>query len=819
MRHKRTKWILGLSVALIVIAVTGMALAKTPAGAVISNQAVATYKDMNDEQRQTVSNMVYVTVQKVAGVEVTPVEPTEIRVAPNQDVQYSFKVRNTGNADDSFTLATTKLGDLADDVALSLHHDVNGNGIIDGDDIQLRVNSVGPVAAGDVIDIIARFRVPGGAEPEQSVTLALTATSEYDGQETGNSADIKFTVVTEGVITATLSVDKTSVAPEGTITYTALLVNQGMSAVENATVTLPIPLHTTLQSGSVKVNGASIDVSEETGDDSWTHQVSILNGGQGYEISYTVQVNENAPVGVITNSVTVDVDEDTTVTSNEVQTRILLAAGVGLTKIADDVYDYAEVHIGTTYAFRYVVKNTGNGPDMVFANGNMDNDWPVAFYASDGVTPLLTHEGKYTVGTLDAGASVVFVARVTVPTDADTDTQTHTLTVEASTQGGATATLDPAATLRNVKGASVKVTAHADQQTTADPGTVLELKFDVENTGPITDRFNLMLGLTFPADYPASGFSVALFDGQGNPVSSISIGANGTEEITARVTIPAGAPPVDPSIDVTMTATSQNNGDESASDTISVGVNQVYAVSIAPSRTGSATRGGHTTYRLTVQNLGNGQYQETITLTVGEGQLEYNFIDPAGNTFIGRSYEVQLGPNASKEILVRVDVPPTVAVGTVEAMTVVAKITVADAEVSSQATLTTTVTGGELLLEKTAEGENGQSGDDIAAAPGEKITYTVKARNISVGELTSVEIMEKIPQHTTFVSIGYTATERSISVYYSTDGGASWQDVTADGMNSLLPEDKSKITDVKWMLHGILSAGEEIQVELVVEIK
>ncbi len=69
------------------------------------------------------------------------------------------------------------------------------------------------------------------------------------------------------------------------------------------------------------------------------------------------------------------------------------------------------------------------------------------------------------------------------------------------------------------------------------------------------------------------------------------------------------------------------------------------------------------------------------------------------------------------------------------------------------------------------------------------------------------------------MSIGYTATERSISVYYSTDGGASWQDVTADGMNSLLPEDKSKITDVKWMLHGILSAGEEIQVELVVEIK
>ncbi|NLN20142.1 MAG: DUF11 domain-containing protein [Firmicutes bacterium] len=801
---KRTGRILGLTIALFVIAATGMALAMTPAGTVISNQAFATYRDMNDEQRQAVSNMVYVTVAQLAGVDVTPDQSQTVQVVANQQVQFPFKVRNAGNDADSFALSVNT---TPSDILVELFRDVNGNGIVDAGDVKVESDQyVGPVAAGETIDIIARFRVPANAEGGTTITLVLQAESQYDPSEADTSAEITFTVVTEGVITATLeaasdyTADTTRVRPGGTIAYTVTLVNPGMSSINDAVVTLPIPDNTALKPGSVKVNNVQISPDPDTTDNEWTHMISTLNGGQTYVITYAVIVDEDAPVGVIGNRVTVQVGQNT-VETNRVETRVLLVAGVELSTIEGEVYDCSPTSIGTTYAFKYVVTNRGNGSDRIFVNATMDNSWPVTVYTADGVTTLPKHEGKYTVGILEKDTSAVFIVKVTVPTNAPSDDETHTLTVSASAQGGELggATADPEyAYLRNVRGAGVTLTADTYAKS-GDPGTVVEFTITVENEGPITDLFLLTAELTLPDGYNTTGFSVGLFDANGNPVPSISIPGDDSATLTARVTIPAGAPPIDPSISVKVTAASQNNSDaDKGVVNLLVGVNRVYAVSIAPNRTGSANRGGHTTYDLTVQNLGN--ETETINITFGEAnpKLEYSFID-LNNTYIGTERSVELGPNQTATVRVRVDVPTTVAVGTTETMRVVAIVVGSDPEASSQAVLTTTVTGGELLLKKDV--------NKTEAAPGEEIIYTIAVKNISVGELTDVVVTEKISQYTTFVR---TEQPDGITVEYSINGGTTW--------TSTKPEDDKTITDVKWIV-GTLKANAEIIVELTVKIQ
>src|SRR5690606_16232418 len=110
-----------------------------------------------------------------------------------------------------------------------------------------------------------------------------------------------------------------------------------------------------------------------------------------------------------------------------------------------------------------------------------------------------------------------------------------------------------------------------------------------------------------------------------------------------------------------------------------------------------------------------------------------------------------LARNATKEIKIRVYVPSETAVGTVETARVTATVEKEGKTVSDFATLTTTVVGGELTLQKHVDGEAPDSVHE--AEPGEQVTYVITAKNISVTPLTNVVIYEKIPAYTTFVSV------------------------------------------------------------------
>lgn len=763
------------------LAFGGAAGAATPAGTVISNQAIATYKDTADQDRQATSNIVYVTVQHVPAVEVTPSSAATVYVTAGQTVQFPFAVTNSSNGSDSYNVSVAESDSPSGPIvagSLKLYQDINGNGVIDAGDVE--VTSVGPVAAGNSIPLIAQFKVATDAKADDETKIQLTAVSQAGTSVQGTSGVITFVVATEGVVSATMQRDEAERKPGETITYTINLLNQGYTEIDEMTVELKAPANTTFVAGSITLNGvAAPDL------DGLNITITGLNAGQAYEISYAVTVDEDAPAGYISNNAEVTVGDKKSST-NTVQVLVLQVVDVALEENGG-VYAVDPTNVGIAYSFPYKVTNKGNASDTIHIDASIDNAWPVALYGSDGVTPLPKTGAQYTVGTLAVGASANFVVKVTVPVSVPSDLGTHTLTVTAKSTADSTKTNTKTATLSHVQGAAVSIVVDGDSIKSGNPGTTVDYQIKITNDSPATDLFQLS------ATYPR-GYVVEYLDALGNPIADISVAAEETKDITVRVTIPAGAVPTTETIEVTVT--SGNNSAVFATQDLTLKVNEVVAISLAPNRTSSANRGAFTTYDLTLTNLGNTtQTIDLGTILVGAGtqKLTYTFIDPDTNVAIGAQHSVPLAAGASKAIKVRVDVPTSVAVGYAEAVKVTG--TIGGAEKDS-ATLTTTVTGGELQLTKSA--------DVTTQKPGENIVYTLKAKNISVGTLKNVVLYEALPHHTTFVS----ASMDGVDLEYSADGGATW--------SATKP---ATVTHVKWVLTDGLSSNAEVTATLTVTVQ
>src|SRR5215213_849075 len=103
------------------------------AGVVISNRAEATYADETGQEFLTVSPTISVKVSTVAAVTVTPDETeASATVAPNERVTRLFRVCNTGNTPDFYTLPSAEVSAPA--ALVSLHFDVDGSGTLTASD-------------------------------------------------------------------------------------------------------------------------------------------------------------------------------------------------------------------------------------------------------------------------------------------------------------------------------------------------------------------------------------------------------------------------------------------------------------------------------------------------------------------------------------------------------------------------------------------------------------------------------------------------------------------------------------------------------------
>jgi hypothetical protein len=259
------------------------AFAQTAADTVISNQASASYSDGTNSY-STVSNIVTVTVSKVAGLTITPDPPaTNGTVVAGQTlVVYNFTVTNTGNFSDQVRFLAGSARVNAPNTVTRAVIDVDGSGTINAGDTDITGGALSAaIAQNGNIHVLVEVTVGGSVSVGQLVTATLgdaPGASPWDNLAANSSAlevrtesglsvngkreakgEFSATVVDDAMFRLNLSAPAGPVPVGSDITYTWTLTNTSTKTVTGVTlngstqvyIVAPIPARTVLKAGQV----------------------------------------------------------------------------------------------------------------------------------------------------------------------------------------------------------------------------------------------------------------------------------------------------------------------------------------------------------------------------------------------------------------------------------------------------------------------------------------------------------------------------------------------------------------------------------------
>ena len=301
----------------------------TPAGTPIQNNATVGWSlgpgtsfTANASSQFLVDELVQVTVtlQSVSPLVVT---------SPDTDRQLTFLVTNTGNGNESFTLAldATQVGDQFDPANARLFLDSNGSTAYEpGIDQPYVLNTNDPTLAPDAaIRVFALCDIPAARPNGDLGNVSVAATSKTGtgvgtiviaGGDGGTDAvigagsgmgaglggylvnDLAVSVVKSAVV-SDLGGGSTP-APGSTITYSLLVNVAGTGSVANLVITDPLPPFTSYVAGSLLLDGTPLSdaVDGDAGDFGGTtaNQVTVAlgsaaGGSASRTISFAVTIN------------------------------------------------------------------------------------------------------------------------------------------------------------------------------------------------------------------------------------------------------------------------------------------------------------------------------------------------------------------------------------------------------------------------------------------------------------------------------------------------------------------------------------------------
>lgn len=159
------------------------------AGTVISNRAEATYQDATGQTFNAVSPTVTLTILAVATLVVTPDETIASQtVAPHERVTRLFRVCNTGNTIDTFSVINTDLTAPATFNSLYFDNDASGT-LNDGDELIRLNDSASPrLPPGSCIGVLAVIDT-NDVPAQSTIKITLVARSNSPNSVNGRGQD------------------------------------------------------------------------------------------------------------------------------------------------------------------------------------------------------------------------------------------------------------------------------------------------------------------------------------------------------------------------------------------------------------------------------------------------------------------------------------------------------------------------------------------------------------------------------------------------------------------------------------------------------
>jgi uncharacterized repeat protein (TIGR01451 family) len=445
--------------------------ASPEAGAVIGNQAVATYTNSAGDTITVTSNTVETIVQQVAGVTLTS-DNTET-IAPGGKAFLPHIITNEGNGADSFLLTAVEADSgTLDTTQLVFYPDANMDGVADS---ATPLTSTPVLAPGEQFGVVIEASVASTATGTDTITI--TATSALDGTELDINTDT-LTISNDAIVELVKSMvaDAASggnpdiIDAGDTVTITLTYSSTGLAAANNYVVQDVLDGNLSYVPGSARWSDAAAPLDDDNAstladgtngsgetiawdyDDGQTvnFNISSVASGRSGSVTFQAVVASTANAGLITNVASQDVDGVAFPPSNTAsivvdnQYAIAVAdtaingdgsANGTIASATDDdaanndiVTETGDVYQGGVIRQEFVLTNLSNQADSMtlqVANVDFPAGTTFRFVGADGVTPVVGSIGPLAIG---GSAKVTLIA--TLPTDlTPTATTNYTATI------------------------------------------------------------------------------------------------------------------------------------------------------------------------------------------------------------------------------------------------------------------------------------------------------------------------------------------------------------------------------------------------------
>lgn len=632
-----------------------------PANTQIGNQASATYVDNGGNNQSITSNTVQTIVQQVAGVDISA--GISLTVSPGGQVTFPHTITNTGNGVDFFNLATLEGSGDFDFDNIVIYPDDDQNGVPDNFTPITVTPNIDPPGSqnGNTYGIVIVADVPVTASEGQTETFTITATSNYDSNESDVATNTT-NVDEDAVVNVQKNRDKQFVAIGDTVTYTfAYAESGGSSNAANLVIKDPLPVGVTYVAGSGVWSGAAgtplTDASpgetasgilyafDNTGvADSVIIEIANINAGASGTVSFKVTVDAGEEGNTIVNSGTFRHDDAPTPVSTN-NASIQVDENYDINRVGADTVLVNSAEQGAIVNFLNLFTNDGTATDtynITLSGSNYPSGTTFTFFKVDGsnnpTSPYTdtNNDGIPDTGPIAVGDTAKVILQVNLPSGQSGGPYAVVKTLTSINDPGesdfhtdalgeiTTPTVDitNVAEIGGVGPTGVGEGPEPSPVTTipANPGTTVNFTLFINNTSGVDDVYQLAFAIdttaggdlqnagTLPTDWTASFRDPN--NGNNTINSTGTITAGNFKEVTLRVNIPAGFQPGD--VNIFVRALSQTTGAQDIKFE-RVTVNTVRSMNLVAGQSGQVSPGGSVDYihTLTInsnvdENVGGG---------------------------------------------------------------------------------------------------------------------------------------------------------------------------------------------------------------------